>query len=882
MKLKQRRRGVAALQRRSPGQSIVLIALVLAILVGLVALSVDVGNAYAEQRAAQRASNAAAVEGMRVITSGGTNSDAYNAIKATLEAHKIKVVDGGNGAVAAPGERVLNAYYVFGDGRTERIPMASDAIPSNVQYIRVDLSGSQATNFAGVVGQGSLPIKADAYASFDVCPPYPIAVAQDAFSNPTFPNAPGDGYYSDENYQRKPMRRMYLRDDANATLANQTIKTGADPKGQFVWLRWRDTSTVDKALEEIYKGLIDPSQATNGIEEVLERVPVETFDKTPDDDAYPTKRGNPSEWDLIRGGPYVRFGTAYSIPNLPNMGGKNDPTGGQKAIEAKITQQLQWLIDNRTLMNLVEYDRATPNAIRQGANIRIAGFGGYMMVSYGYEERDSSSSGNRGSGWFIDLVKVGPPLKCVTNEGEVFFDEGDKVTLQGNVYIRPELSSKLDEHAPLDIVIVLDASGSMNWTWEGYGMWGSPINTPDNEAILLAKHGKVPKVGDPVDCIALLSSTLPCQSANAYEDATQRRLYIAKQAIKGFIEQFPWQETDRLALVTYRGAGNPDTLATVYPSSGLTKDIPGVANALMNQAATYNGDIYKTIGASPGALGLRKAQQVLEAGGDPSRNRFVIFFSDGLLNVNLEGVNTGIETIDANWDPLRIKSHYPINQAVEVAEQMRSTENNSFPTIIYTVALGNTYDISGLPLTATEANAPYFNIASDPGALATLLENIGNRIKHEGCNPTTLIPQAPELGTMYRMRPDGTFVVATGEDGTPSLGTVTIRDTAGNFVAKADIGANGFFSVKGLAPNTNYILSFNNVSDDPVFYMGYDGKYRNYSRIADPNGETEIMIRTQTTGINNIITLNDGVPLVLYLTGKNVCQGLEGNTGSNP
>jgi len=135
---------------------------------------------------------------------------------------------------------------------------------------------------------------------------------------------------------------------------------------------------------------------------------------------------------------------------------------------------------------------------------------------------------------------------------------------------------------------------------------------------------------------------------------------------------------------------------------------------------------------------------------------------------------------------------------------------------------------------------------------------------------------------MYRMKPDGTFVVATGADGTPTLGTATIRDTAGNFVAKVDIGANGFFSVKDLAPNTNYILSFNNISDDPVFYMGYDGKYRNYSRIADPNGETEIMIRTQLTGVNNIVTVNEGVPLVLYLTGKNVCQGLEGNTGSNP
>lgn len=870
MKMKQRRRGTA-LQRRSPGQSIVLIALVLAILVGLVALSVDVGNAYAEQRAAQRASNAAAVEGMRVITTGGTNSDAYRAIKATLEAHKIKVVDGSNGAVAAPGERVLNAFYVFGDGRTERIPISSDAIPSNVQYIKVELSGSQATNFAGVVGQGSLPINADAYSSFDVCPPYPIAVAQDAFSNPPFPyNEAGDGYYSDENHERKPMRRMYLRDDATATKTNQTITTGADPKGQFVWLRWRNTSSVNDALEGIYEGLLDPAVATNGIEEVMNRVPVETFDKNPADDAYPTKRGNPSEWDLIRGGPFVKFGPSYSIPHLPRMGDTNDPTGNQNTIELKITKQLEWLIENRTLMNLVEYDRATPNAIRQGANIRISGFGGYMIVSYGYE---SEASGNRGSGWFLDLVKVGPPLKCVTNEGEVFFDTGDKVTLQGNMHIRPEFSSELNRSAPLDIVIVLDASGSMNWTWDGRGTASSNLISYDGGAlvdIIQQKHGYRPKAGDDVDCIALLN-TYGCQSADAYANASQRRLAIAKNAIKGFINEFPWVPGDRLALVTYRGAGNPAGLTALYPSGGLTMDVTTVADALMNTAATHNGEQFLTLGASPGALGLQRAQQVLEAGGDPSRNRFVIFFSDGLLNVNLQGVNTGDESIDANWDPLRIKTHYPINQAVNVAEAMRTTENNSFPTIIYTVALGNTYDVSGLPLVATEANAPYFNIASDPNALPTLLENIGARIKNEGCNPTTLEPQAPALGTMYRFR-NGEYVPAVGADGTPSLGTVTVRDSSGGFVAKADIGANGFFKIPNLLPNTNYILSFNNISDDPVFYMGYDGKYRNYSRIADPNGNTEITVRTQVTGINNTVTLNNGVPLVIYLTGKDVCS----------
>ena len=49
---------------KTSGQSLPIIALMIVVLVAMVALAVDVGNTYAEQRSTVRASNAAALTGM--------------------------------------------------------------------------------------------------------------------------------------------------------------------------------------------------------------------------------------------------------------------------------------------------------------------------------------------------------------------------------------------------------------------------------------------------------------------------------------------------------------------------------------------------------------------------------------------------------------------------------------------------------------------------------------------------------------------------------------------------------------------------------------------------------------------------------------------------
>ncbi|MCG8347267.1 MAG: pilus assembly protein TadG-related protein, partial [Chloroflexales bacterium] len=102
---------LAARRARSSGQSIPIIALMIVVLIGMVGLSVDVGNTYAEQRKVVSAANAAAIAGMKAYIGNSTisDSDVYNAIVASLRSNGVDAGD-------QPGQIKFEAYYYGEDG----------------------------------------------------------------------------------------------------------------------------------------------------------------------------------------------------------------------------------------------------------------------------------------------------------------------------------------------------------------------------------------------------------------------------------------------------------------------------------------------------------------------------------------------------------------------------------------------------------------------------------------------------------------------------------------------------------------------------------------------------------------------------------------------
>jgi Flp pilus assembly protein TadG len=144
-------------RRYAQGQSTILLALMLVVLVSFVGLSVDVGHVYAEQRHVQQAANAAALAGMAAWDRDLKNGAVTQNILRALAANGIDYTTGSN--------FTYTASYVLEDGTTRllRDLSASASPPDNVERVAVSIRQEVDTYFARVVGRRSLPAIATAY-----------------------------------------------------------------------------------------------------------------------------------------------------------------------------------------------------------------------------------------------------------------------------------------------------------------------------------------------------------------------------------------------------------------------------------------------------------------------------------------------------------------------------------------------------------------------------------------------------------------------------------------------------------------------------------------------------------------------------------------------
>ena len=255
---------------KSHGQSIPIIALIIVVLFAMVGLSVDVGNTYAENRSAVRATNAAALAGMDKVIRNGGDSEVAAVIKASflsngITAQMIPTI------ALGPGERRISAFYLDSNGNRMGACQIGGCgmVPNNVTYIQIQTEGTVDTYFARVVGQPTLPVKAQAFAA--QCSPvkgvYPIAVnALDLDNNgfkPPSSNAEMAHYgtYYDSNYPGGlTQRRIYAKSNFG------------DP-GSFSFMKWSSASNAGSA-QSLADMMADDGNMDLGFDEVVLSPPI--------------------------------------------------------------------------------------------------------------------------------------------------------------------------------------------------------------------------------------------------------------------------------------------------------------------------------------------------------------------------------------------------------------------------------------------------------------------------------------------------------------------------------------------------------------------------------------------------------------------------------
>jgi Flp pilus assembly protein TadG len=144
---------------RTHGQSVVLAALAMVVLVATAGLGLDGANAFNQRRNAANAADAAAMAATNILVQQqrkspvGTQNAVYDVVAAYLNDHGID---------ATSADNPWTAYYVDGSGQQLASPPAvaddTSAVPSNARGIMVNLQSTFNTYFMPVLGRSQLTV----------------------------------------------------------------------------------------------------------------------------------------------------------------------------------------------------------------------------------------------------------------------------------------------------------------------------------------------------------------------------------------------------------------------------------------------------------------------------------------------------------------------------------------------------------------------------------------------------------------------------------------------------------------------------------------------------------------------------------------------------
>ncbi len=700
--------------RKVRGQSIPLLAFMIFVLFGFVAFSADVGNTYQEQRALVRATNAAAISGMQMYLTPATSDAAvFGAVTRAFEENGItpKPYDTGS---FGPRERGVRAIYLDQGGN----PLGCDVgqcgtRPGNARYIQVQTRGKVDTYFARIMGINDLPVSSSAYAGS--CPPvdgvYPFVVSAGALdTNGEFRNYDGTIILPDvagQFGQRFKWKRMYFGVGEIAVTPQIGIA------------RWRQSYSP----EQIAQMLTIPGNLKLGFEEA----------------------------------PYVQIqgedNTRSTYPNEPRVLSTDDWMYGftgdtfQSLMMTSLRDQLDTLIDTRTRMILPIYN-ATAGNPSDGDNptYRLSEFGSFYIRGYG---ADSTGS-------YIDLVSLG---RAVTPRGtpclaeNVVVPPDQRYGVLGPVAIRPAWAERNiipdEEIKPAGYTIILDISGSMSWSIEGWGTW--LYQGGDGRDYQCETYN--PAV--PMPFFPHANPNLSCEGGPRapWRHENGRRIFEAREAILDIVEGMIPE--DRIRIITFNHNLGPVSGRWFDPADPtLPNHIRTIGQCCTNEAG--KSPSYLTSGGTAGADGMWKAFELIRAADFPAEyippggttkqdnRRVIIYMTDGvsnsMFNSNAQnpfrpecaGLTNQINIAFCNIGFAADGRELPVQSMLRISQEMhRDMYNRGYDDFRFFVLAMGRFDTTGLSDVATSPSDMYD--ARDVGAIAAFLKRISNEIKYDSC-----------------------------------------------------------------------------------------------------------------------------------------------------
>ena len=558
---------------------------------------------------------------------------------------------------------------------------------------------------------------------------------------------------------------------------------------------------------ELIDMLTGPGNIGEGLDEVK---------PWPSGSSLPQPTGYPIDPGHLNGGDWI-----YGNSGVSNASG----------VRAQLDEHKQ----QRTVMILPIWDSNMGSG--SNATYHISRLGAFLLVGYDLN----------GKGYF-DLVYLGDATECPTLVPPA--PKPPTLGILGQVNFRPLYYEIPKSRPPVQYMIIQDVTGSMSWNFDGYG-W----DHSKNKAIL---------------CTG--SNTTNCSGlGNYWPDQTQRRIYIAKNALNAFIDQM--QPNDVMRIVSFSGdRSKPNDQAAIneltdtWPSQW-TGD-KATLHTAVKQLGSANGDQYLTTGRTDSATGIAAANQVLAAADDQAPDgqtykRVVIFITDGVANVYRDGTQ---DNGDGSCGSEVASCHVGYINGKPKAITAMGLEADSLKQLapIYVIALANV-DETGLKDVASAPNPPFFNSAKNGADLTGIFASIASNIKYGSCVPAggnswISTMDDSEVGDVAPPQGPLTF---------PTVGTAYLYDKDSNFKGQAPIQVDSqsgklIYRFSDMVAGTYQIRAF-------VGYKGKDGESRIYDQVYNPNTSTTDTSLTFQLAPNSALgTVVAMSPLYLDMAGS-VC-----------
>lgn len=657
--------------KQQAGQSIVIIAFALVALVALLALVIDAGNAYVQRRHIQNAMDSGAQAGALALAQGKSSGEINSAIIKFVSANGVNPSD-------------VQAYYVAQDASKNNIvcrelTIASYLIGSvptaihcnggaSIPIVGVQVEGikSTPTYFAGVVGvkQMSTGGASAAYATKGACTGNGLFPI--AVSSGNFPIDVGTGVMTVHYEDTEPTytyRIWQKTDDLPVSPSS----------GNFGWLYWRGQNSSTTTLAA------NMDQAESGVS---------------------------GTWSV---GESISGSTGVS------------PSSN---VLAELDQRIAGTQSSSVVLPV--YDQFTGSG--NNGLFRIAGFAKFHITGYRFQGSDkyiegkfqkwvdpSAEGGCTNFG--VGSVKVRPPIN--TQRALVGAIKLQKLTLTQ--------TTATTAHVPVDVVNVIDTSGSMGDAWGG---------------------------GNPTTKLASAKTALKSFNSNLRPDLGDKAALV----------RFPTTSSGSKYYYTCESSGNTTTYYSGQQQVALTSS-PNITGTGSSSIRTKI-DALTASGYTPIADGLKKGREtVLGPGHNPNAVAVIIFASDGMTNVRLNGQITGYDGRGTAPSCNQYAEQDALDQA-NIAKGDTNPADYKPDTIIFTIAIGTDFNPSLLQAIATPDTDPakphYFRV-TDAASMAAIYQQISQRVQQIGTETCQIITsESFAQGALVTVRyPNGTTRTVT-------------------------------------------------------------------------------------------------------------------------